>query len=1059
MTPPGPWRLIAKRTLAVWPLVAVSFGAILLAATLLAAAPMYAGAAAQAGLERKLADADAEQAGTDVTSRADRAGYARESGRVIEQLRLALPGDAPIHRVAESDSIGASDGRRYVLAFFDAIERHATLRSGRWPDVDADQLEAVVSAGAMATTGLATGDTVVLEGTRNVTPTSVRIVGEYDVTDPADTIWWSDELALDGVRGQDVPTYGPLVVAERALLATAERFRASWRLRPAPSSFDVGELRSAENAVEKLEEELGEGVPRGIARPVVSTGLVTLLEEARREVGVARTGVLVPLAQLALLAGYGLVFVAALIRRRRRREDGLLLTRGAQPRSLAAASAVEAVLLAAAAALAAPWVARVAIELLGAAGPLAAAGLELEPEVGRLPYTLAVLGALVCLAALVLPSLRSESPSSRASRPGFFARTGLDIALLVAAAVALWQLRAEGAPVVAGDGELDVLLVAVPALGILAGAVLAGRLLPPTLDLLARAASARPGAIPALAARRLARTAEEHRPAAVLLVAALAIGTFAAAYAATWDDTQRERAALIAGSDLRVADDRRSDAYPALGRSRALAATTGVESVSPLAVESLQVGREPVPLIAVDAARTAVTPIGGAAERQTELLQQLAARRPPKVGAPLPDDFDALTLTARVVLEPLPPDFEPPPTFSFFEGTRDQSVDPAPSLAVVVSDADGLHHRLPAGPLRENGSTWLSVELVPEPPRPLRLVALELSYDVPAYVPRELTVEVTSPVVDNEQWRVEILPLASIVAAADARVAASRGLTLELDTGAADNDRSATTVMLRPGAPPSRLLPAIAGTGLLEALRARVGDVVEVGGGRRVEIVGALTNFATATEGESFLVADLPTLFAQRYELAQEAARPDFWMLELGAAPVAATLAALGRPPLEAEDATAREPLERSLANDPLAVATSGALWLGSLAAALLAVAAFAVAGAARRRKHVADASLLGGLGLARRGAATMIVLEDAVLAVLSAAIGVGIGIALAELVLPAVAFTETGRAAVPRPTVAIPWTTVAILAAAAVGAIVLEAALRARGAGRASIAAELRAR
>ncbi len=200
VTPPGPWRLIAKRTLAVWPLVAVAFGAVLLAATLLAAAPMYAGAAAQAGLERKLADAEAETAGVDVTSRADVDGYAAQSRRVVAQLSAALPGEAPIHRVGESDSVAAGE-RRYVLAFFDGIEREATLRRGRWPRAGTDELEAVVSTRAAATTGLATGDTVALEGNRTVAPVSVRIVGEYDVSDPAATIWWNDELVLDGVRG------------------------------------------------------------------------------------------------------------------------------------------------------------------------------------------------------------------------------------------------------------------------------------------------------------------------------------------------------------------------------------------------------------------------------------------------------------------------------------------------------------------------------------------------------------------------------------------------------------------------------------------------------------------------------------------------------------------------------------------------------------------------------------------------------------------------------------------------------------------------------------------
>src|SRR5687767_138649 len=111
---------------------------------------MYAGAAAQAGLERKLADADVVEAGVDVTSRADVTGYEATSERVVGELRRALPGTAPIHRVAESDSVASTEGRRYVLAFFDGIEHHTTLRRGRWPDAGGAQLEAVVSTQAAA---------------------------------------------------------------------------------------------------------------------------------------------------------------------------------------------------------------------------------------------------------------------------------------------------------------------------------------------------------------------------------------------------------------------------------------------------------------------------------------------------------------------------------------------------------------------------------------------------------------------------------------------------------------------------------------------------------------------------------------------------------------------------------------------------------------------------------------------------------------------------------------------------------------------------------------------
>jgi hypothetical protein len=388
-------------------------------------------------------------------------------------------------------------------------------------------------------------------------------------------------------------------------------------------------------------------------------------------------------------------------------------------------------------------------------------------------------------------------------------------------------------------------------------------------------------------------------------------------------------------------------------------------------------------------------------------------------------------------------------------------VDPQPQLALVLRDGDGLLHHLAGGPLRY-GTTRISVDLGAEPRHPLELAGLELSYSVPAFLNRSLAVHVESPLLGGGEWSAEVSPIGAPLRPAQARVRSDPGLTLTLETGSSEQERGGGIVVLRPGsrATPGPL-PAIAGTGLLDELGAKVGNVVELDAGgstQRVRLVGSLANFATVAEGGRFLVVDLPTLLAQRYAAAGRVVRPDFWTIELGATSAATALAALARPPLGVSGATARTQLEATLANDPLAVATSGALWLGFFAAALFAVAAFAVAGAARSRKHLADASLLGGLGLDRRGTRTLLVLEDAVLALLAAAIGIGIGAALALLVLPAVAFTETGRASVPPPVVEIPWATVTVLTAAVIGAILLTALARAHGAGRASIAAELRA-
>ena len=899
-----------------------------------------------------------------------------------------------------------------------------------------------------------------LAAARTVASRTVRIVGVYAVTDPEATIWWNDELALDGVRGRDTPTFGPLVVSERTLLGAARRFRASWRARPDAGDFTVDGLRRSAASVAGLDERLGEGVPRGVAPPVVATGLPELLEESRRELRVARSGVLVPLAQLALLAAYGLVFVAALIRRRRRREDELLLTRGANPRSLVFATAFEAVLLVVLATLAAPWVAALAIQLVSAAGPLAAARLDLEPQVGAPAYALALAGALGCLAALVVPVLRDRDEVRHGTKPGFFARTGLDVALLVAGGVALWQLRAEGSPVVAGEGEVDVLLVAVPAIGILAAAVLAGRLLPPVfgVSLTGRGRPARGRRGPrGAAARANCRRAPARRGPArggagdrhVRRRVRDDLGRDATRARGPACGCGRARAGRPPLRRLR-ADWPRERVRGDAGRRLRVTAGCGAASRRRRAGPARRGRRR---------ARTPAAPVGTEAGRQRELLQELARRRPDSGRPRIPAGAMTVALSARTTVEPLPDGVEAP-TIVVFGAPHQVSVEPETTLAVVVRDADGLLHRLNAGPLREGAAT-LEVDLGPAPLHPLELAGLELAYRVPAFLNRSLVVELTSPLLGEEEWSATTSPLAAPLQPAVARVTSGAGLLVRLETGASELDRTGGSVALQPKPPEPRPLPVIAGTGLLEALGARVGNVIEVdaaGGTQRIEIVGALTNFATVAEGDRFLVADLATLHADRYERSQEAARPDVWLLELENGRPAAALAALARPPLAVESASSREQVERSLTSDPLAVATSGALWLGFFAAALFATAAFAVAGAARSRKHLADASLLAGLGLDRKGTRAVLVLEDAILAVLAAAIGVGVGAALALLVLPAVAFTETGQAAVPPPTVVVPWATVAALAGAVTGFILLAALVRAEVASRASIAAELRA-
>ena len=105
----------------------------------------------------------------------------------------------------------------------------------------------------------------------------------------------------------------------------------------------------------------------------------------------------------------------------------------------------------------------------------------------------------------------AEQARSRPGRRAAFQRSGLDIAVLALAALAYWQLKNYKSPVMSEGGvaSVDPLLAAGPALALLAGALVAVRLIPPASKALeAIAARGRKAVLPLAAwevGRRSAR--------------------------------------------------------------------------------------------------------------------------------------------------------------------------------------------------------------------------------------------------------------------------------------------------------------------------------------------------------------------------------------------------------------------------------------------------------------------------------------------------------------------------------------------------------------------------
>jgi FtsX-like permease family len=1095
----GPFRLVVQRAAASWPLLSGAFVTVLVAATLIAAIPIYSDAVAGAGLERSLASAPVEETSVEVSTRVDQQAYAAADARVGEALERSLgPTTADVYRGGRSSSfslLGRPEDTLTVFSFLEGVERHTELVAGSWPGRGVT-VEAALSEPAAELLDVAPGDSLpVAARTGEARRYDVRVSGVYRVTDPGSAFWRASPLELEGVERGDFTTFGPLVVPRQTFFEVARgTAEVRWRVAPRFDELHVDEVPQLRRSLEGLDERLAAGEETGFD---VSTDLPGILAEAERSLLVARSGVLVPSLQLAILAAYALLFTAFLISEERRVETALLAARGADGRRIAVVTLLEGVLLALPAALAGPWLAALSLRALEQVGPLAEIELGLDPRVGWEAYGLAAAASAVCVLALVIPALRSQRVAlavTALGRPpsrGLIQRTRLDVVLLVVALLTYWQLRRYGAPLIEnaqGRLGIDPLLVAAPALGLLAGAVLALRVVPALTRLAERIGAPARGIVAPLGARQLSRRPSGYARSALLLTLALAIGLFAAAFGSTWSRSQEDQADYATGADVRVRPDERTGSLPPIGFPRAYERLPGVRAAAPVLRDTVAAaGSRPAELLAVDAERAgSVVSLRSdlAAEPAAKLFRPLVPTRPVLAGLRLRGEPRRLSLTARAELD------ERVLRVGFFGGTPGLAGFGSfpPSLTVVLRDANGVLRSYRAGEFRRRGrSQRFVVELAgsgaaerrPAPAYPLELVAIELRVAAPfeAVGPNNgrLVVERLETAAAEEwrpvalaspSWQVRLPELAFAEAAPEGRIATSTDsqLVLELSSGATSSGTTDPYVAFRltPG-PSSRVstVPVLATRAFLDETAARVGEVVplELAGARReVEIVGTLDGFPTVAPERPALVVD-HRLFGELSYLAHATiVRPAEWWLDTAPGESEAVAEALRAPPFSSAEVTSRQGRADTLQNDPVALGTIGALSLGFLAAAVFAAVGFAVSSAVSARERTTEFAVVRALGLSSRQLTGWLVLENGVLVALSLAGGTALGLLLAHFVLPTVSLTQSGAKPFPQPIVDVPWQTVAWLEGAMLGALLLIIALEVRLLRRVDVAAALRA-
>jgi hypothetical protein len=777
---------------------------------------------------------------------------------------------------------------------------------------------------------------------------------------------------------------------------------------------------------------------------------------------------------------------AALLVEHRRTDTAMLRSRGAGAARIGLLSLVEGLLLTVPAGLLGPVIAAVALRGLNLAGPLAEIGLRIDPHITSDAFLASSVAAAACLIALLLPALpriRSftavHGSVGRAETRTAGQRFGLDVALLAIAGIGLWQLRLYGAPLtrtVQGTLGVDPLLVATPAIGFLAGAVLALRIVPLVAAAIERLTSRGRTLVPSLGARQLSRRPLRYTRAALLLMLAVSMGVFAITYTRTWSDSQRDQAMFQVGADVRAEPGRRAADTPGWALRAAYSDIPGVVATMPMTVSTIRVARagESGALVGIDAdaaARVIRLRPDLRSGSVDDLVAPLAAARPEIEAVRLPGEPRVLRLDVDVRIDRLHDVLPDPetgePVFAEVDPGR---IDGRRGIqtSVVVRDAAGGLTRF-AGDAAAFGPGTRTVEIsLGDPDRPadrfaypLDLLAVEVGIVLPdtaeliAGSVRVSGIEAGEVSASGTSWTAAPIDLergwrsmASVQGGPHQAVIVREGpgtVGIDIPSGGLptvigqDEVGRGTVITFGPrdlelvSADP---IPAIATSAYLDATARSVGDVVPVdlgGAERSFRIVGTVRAFPTLDAGTPALVVDLPTVTAMLFEGSESIDPPDAWWFAVEPGGQDAVAARLRDPSIGSASVVTLDERAALLATDPVALGIIGALGIGIAAAAAFAVVGFVVSAAVSARERVTEFALLRALGLSSRQLSGWLSLENATLGVISLLCGTGLGLLVAWVALPFVTVTRRAETVFPPVEVAIPWTTIALLEVAGI--------------------------
>ena len=583
--------MVARRSLANWRLLSSVVIGVVLASTIMAGTVIYFDSLRDLALESALERYD--PADLDIIAKTTKGPTGpRESdavrgfmeGEYNRRLGWLLDGTVRGGRTATffmtppgDEELAGDDNARSYFHFLNDIEANIELLPGgrmpadlpaASPDGSPITIEAAVPYDVASELGLVVGSRLsAVPHWVDATPyASVVVSGIYRRSGPEEPIWRLDnEIFHTFTSGSFVAV--PLLVSEDTLLRglgsvfTDMDTTYGWMLM-----VDHERLR-ATNSTDAQRSVIG--MQRNMSRTFLSYRQLTDLDNALADYDerllFTKLQMFVVLILIAVVVLYYVVTLSSLVAEQRKNEISLLQGRGATERQVLTVFVLEGLTIAGLAIVIAPFLAAVAISVLGYTPAFSdlSGGSLLPVTLTRGAFIMSALGGVLSFGALMIPAFEaSRSPISRdrqemarPSRLSFVQRYYLDVLLLVVSIVLFRQLTEQGslaATNLVGEVAVNQLLLAVPAITLVAAAMVLIRLFPLVMNLASRLLARRlpPGLVMGL--WQMARNPTHYARLALLLILMAGLGIFAASFGGTLKRSFTERVLYAAGSDIRL---------------------------------------------------------------------------------------------------------------------------------------------------------------------------------------------------------------------------------------------------------------------------------------------------------------------------------------------------------------------------------------------------------------------------------------------------------------------------------------------------------------------------